>query len=263
MKNSNLTIIIVGYNEEINLPKCFSCLEYIRSELVCRLIYVDQSSNDKSVDIAKNNWCEVYIHPNKWYADPDKKRAVETLCKEDDWCMILDCDEEITKELADKIVYLIQKDKKWYAYSVYRHTYWMGIVIAKTSQLRIFKKGAVSLGLTIHNYIKICKNAKHIQLKEVIKEVDLKYKWREIEFIISKLNQYSTIEAEQLSDRKKYSLFSVLFYLFTKPIIRFFWILIVQLNFLKWIKWLLNSLFMSLYQILIYSKIYEKIVKKK
>jgi len=26
--------------------------------------------------------------------------------------MILDCDEEITKELADKIVYLIQKDKK-------------------------------------------------------------------------------------------------------------------------------------------------------
>lgn len=263
MKKNDLNIIIVGYNEEVNLPKCFQHLEYIRSRINCRIIYVDQSSNDKSVDIAKNNWCETYIHPNKWYTDPDKKRAVEELCQKDDWCMILDCDEEITKKLSDRIVSLIQANKKWYAYSVYRHTYWMNIIIAKTSQLRIFKKESVNISLTIHNYIKTNKNSKHIQLKEAIIEIDLKYKWKEIEFIINKLNQYSTIEAEQLFSKKKYNLLLVFFYLFTKPIIWFLWIFFLQLNFLKWIKWLLNSLFMWLYQLLIYSKIYEKVIFKK
>jgi len=108
---TKLNIITVWYNEEINLPKLFKSLEYIKSKIEIRHIYVDQSSIDNSTNIAKENWCEIYVHENKWYADPDKKWIVENLLNNEDWCLILDCDEEITKELSDEIIININNNK--------------------------------------------------------------------------------------------------------------------------------------------------------
>lgn len=258
MNKTDLNIIIVGYNEESNLPKCFKYLEYLRSKINCRIIYVDQSSEDKSVEIANKNWAEIYVHPNKWYADPDKKWAVEELCEKEEWCMILDCDEELTKGLSDKIYSLIKENRLWFCYSIVRNTYWMWIVVAKTYQLRIFKKEAVNIDSTIHDYIRPKNKNKHLRLKEGITEIDLKYQWKEFEFIVSKFNKYSSIEADQLYKTKQYNLFLIYFFVLTKPIIRFFWIYFLHLNFLKWWRWLFNSLLMWFYQFLIYSKIYEK-----
>jgi glycosyltransferase involved in cell wall biosynthesis len=47
----SLTIIIVGYNEEANIPKLLSSLEAVRKILPLRIIYIDQSSIDRSVEL--------------------------------------------------------------------------------------------------------------------------------------------------------------------------------------------------------------------
>ncbi len=48
-----LTIISVWYNEEKNLIKLFESLQNIESILSVKKIYIDQSSTDISVEIAK------------------------------------------------------------------------------------------------------------------------------------------------------------------------------------------------------------------
>ena len=57
-----------------------------------RIIYIDQSSTDNSIEIARKYWCNIYIHPNQWYADPDKKWAIDELCNDDEWILIQDAD---------------------------------------------------------------------------------------------------------------------------------------------------------------------------
>jgi GT2 family glycosyltransferase len=48
-----LNIIIVGHNEEKNLPKLFKSLEYFEGKVDLNIIYCDQESTDDSVKIAK------------------------------------------------------------------------------------------------------------------------------------------------------------------------------------------------------------------
>lgn len=258
MKAKSLNIIIVGYNEESNLPKCFEHLQYLQSKLDCRVIYIDQSSDDNSAEIARKNEAEVYVHENKWYADPDKKWAVETLCSDGDWCMILDCDEEVSDKLADKITLIVEENKNNYCYSVVRNTFWMGIVIAKTDQLRLFKKQSIEITDKIHNYINPKKDYTHIKLKEHLDEIDLKFKQQEVFFFADKLNKYSTIEANQFFEEKNYNKATIVFNLIRKPILRFFGHGIVHKQFLRGIPWLMVCKMMAQYQWMIYAKLYEK-----
>lgn len=258
MKAKSLNIIIVGYNEESNLPKCFEHLQYLQSKLDCRVIYIDQSSDDNSAEIARKNEAEVYVHENKWYADPDKKWAVETLCSDGDWCMILDCDEEVSDKLADKITLIVEENKNNYCYSVVRNTFWMNTIVAKTYQLRLFKKEAINITDVIHDYISPKENSIHIKLKEFLNEIDLKFKWQEVSFFMDKLNKYSDIEINQINNFKQYNKIQIILNLIRKPILRFFGHGIVHKQFLKGAPWLMNCTMMAQYQWLIYAKLYEK-----
>ncbi len=254
-----LNIVIVWYNEELNIPKMFKHLEYLRSKIKCRIIYVDQESTDKSAELMEKWWAEVYIHPNKWYADPDKKWAVEELCWNDEWCFILDCDEEITKDLADKIYKIIKLNPRYTCYSIIRSTYLLWVNIVKTKQLRLFKKDSAELSLEVHNYINPSSNAEHIILKEKLNEIDLKLEWKWIYYTINKNNNYSNKELEKIQDISKAK---CIFFMLRKPILRFFWFWIMYRNFFKWTVWFINCCLMSQYQFWIYAKLYERLKLK-
>ena len=99
----------------------------------------------------KRWWAEIYIHPNKWYPDPDKKWAIETLCKDDEWCLLLDCDEEISTGLSDEILSLIHNGQ-YNIYSLKIEIFWLSWII-NSYQNRLFIKNAVQLTDVIHHYI--------------------------------------------------------------------------------------------------------------
>ena len=254
-----LNIIIVWYNEELNIPKMFKHLEYMRSKIDCRIIYVDQESTDKSVELMKKWWAEVYVHKNKWYADPDKKWAVEELCWDDEWCFILDCDEEMTNELADYIYEIIKLNPKNTCYSITRATYLLWVSITKNYQLRLFKKDSAILSLQVHNYINSAENSNHILLRQKINEIDLKLEWKWIYFMINKNNNYSDKELDKIKD---ISLLKCIFFMIWKPILWFFWFWIRYGNFFKGTVWFINCCLMSQYQFWIYAKLYERLKSK-
>jgi hypothetical protein len=249
----SLTIIVVWYNEKINLPKLFESLKYIESIFSIRKIYIDQSSSDNSLQIAESFGCETYVHANKWYADPDKKWAVEELCEDNDWCLILDADETLSKKLSDEIVVMIQKNE-FDIWNIYVESIILGGFWWKAFQMRLFKKDAMELVEVIHEYLRP-KSKKIFNLKNSIINNDLKYIWKEINVFAEKLNRYAEIEIYKLDNMTR---IFIILNLFWKPLQWFFWFWVIHKQFLRWTRWLILCSLMAYYQFLIYAKLYEK-----
>jgi len=249
----DIIIITIWYNEEQNLHKFFESLKYIKSKINVRHIYVDQSSTDKSLGIAKSNWVKTYVHTNKWYADPDKKRAVEELCSDEDWILIMDCDEELSKNLSDEMIDNI-KNKKYDVLNIYVKSIILGWFWGRAYQPRLFIKKHMQVTDEIHNYLKI--KTKNIwYLKNDIINDDLKYRGKEVDVFVEKLNRYAEKEIVFLDQMSK---FRIVLNLFWKPLQRFFGFGIIHKQFLRWIKWIIICSLVSQYQFRIYSKLYEK-----
>ena len=105
-----------------------------------------------------------------------------------------------------------------------------------------------------HNYINLISN-KIWYLKNNILNNDLKYLWNEIKVLTEKMNRYSSIEIEKIWNIWKHK---IIFFIFWKPIQRFFGFWIIHKQFLRWIKWIILCFIISNYQFLIYAKLYEK-----
>ena len=174
-----LNIIIVGYNEEKNIPKLLKYLKFLTQELdEYKIFYIDQESKDNSVELMKKWWAEIYVHQNKWYADPDKKWAIETLCKDDEWCFVLDCDEEVTKDLGYEICKAISSGK-YDIYNINVQIQGLWWVINNCLQKRLFKKSAMTVTEEIHNYLQ-ANSDKIWTIKSKLINNDKKERWHEL-----------------------------------------------------------------------------------
>ncbi|MDD2487617.1 MAG: glycosyltransferase [Candidatus Gracilibacteria bacterium] len=248
-----LNIITVGYNEELNLSKLYESLKFLDDSFFkLKKIYIDQSSKDKSVEIAKKYNAEIFIHENKGYADPDKKWAVENLCEKSEWCLILDADEEITQELSEEIKKALL-DEKFSVYRISIHTLFLNITSGVFLQPRLFKASSVEMKNNIHNYIKIISNEVG-SLKGIILNKDLKNNLSEIYSIIEKNNRYTEKEIEGV----KIPRYKIILYMFLMPIIWFFGFGIKYRLFFKGMKGFIYCAYMGIYQFNKYTKLYEK-----
>ncbi|MCX6824262.1 MAG: glycosyltransferase [candidate division SR1 bacterium] len=254
MLKQKINIITVGYNEEKNLPKLYNSLKNLDHHFEVRKIYIDQSSTDTSVDIAKKYGCETYVHPNKGYADPDKKRAVEELCQDNDWCCILDADEEISPELAKELATTIQAN----TYDILKISIvsiFLGGYGGEAYQERVFKKSAMKVTDEIHHYLQpISKNIG--KTKNKIRNDDRKYEGNEIDILMSKFNRYSEIEVTKIG---RISKAKILWNFFYKPLLHFFGRGIIHKQFLRGIPGIIVCTMHGYYQFLIYAKLYEKL----
>jgi glycosyltransferase involved in cell wall biosynthesis len=246
----SLTIIIVGYNEEANIPKLVSSLEAVRKILPLRIIYIDQSSIDRSVDLLWNTDTEIIVRENKWYADPDKKWAVENLIWEGEWCMILDADEEISVELAREISQI--PEPRW-VYLIPLSTLFLGRRNAIATQLRLFTRDAIEISDTIHEYIRVKDDITPQTLKSPLINIDLKMQGSEIEKSIEKINRYTSRET-----RDGMSRFAILTRMAIMPGVWFLLWGIRHRNFAQWVPWLIWCGLMAYYQFILYAKLYEQ-----
>lgn len=253
---NKLTIIIVWYNEEENIHKMLKYLKNLSNFTNYKVIYIDQESTDNSAKIMEKQWAEVYIHKNKWYADPDKKRAIENLCGSDDWCLILDCDEEITKEFATEIWEALSSEK-YDIYNINVKILWLWGELNTCKQKRLFKKSAMTLTEDIHEYLK--PNSKNIwYIKSPLINNDKKEWYHELKTMENKANIYSEKELLKLNIPYR----KAIIFLFRKPFLWFWWFMIKNKQIKRWIIWIIISRHYAHYQFLIYAKYIEKLHSK-
>src|SRR3989344_2316071 len=101
MKKS-LSVIILTFNEEINLEKCLASIV----NLVSQIIIIDSYSTDKTLEIVKKYGAEIYQHKFQNQAQ-QFNWALDNVEIRGDWVLKLDADEYLTEELKEEIELLL------------------------------------------------------------------------------------------------------------------------------------------------------------
>lgn len=95
---AKISVVLATRNEEENLAKCLIPVRDIASEIVV----VDESSEDRTVEIAKNFGAKVTVVKHEPIFHKTKQRALALA--ESEWILQLDADEIVTKPLAEEIM---------------------------------------------------------------------------------------------------------------------------------------------------------------
>lgn len=187
----NISVVISAYNEEDKIEDCLKSVKSLADEI----IFIDNSSSDKTSQIAKKYTDNIFILPN----DPVMLNRNKNFgfskasCK---WIISLDADERITNELSAEIKKAISNNSysgfeiprkniifgKWIKHSIWWPDY----------NLRLFKKGVGSFPLK-HVHEKLMLKGKVGKLQNPM----VHYNYQTVSQYIKKLdNTYTESEAQ-------------------------------------------------------------------
>lgn len=142
VKSIPLSVVILSYNEEVNLPACLDSLK----GLECEIFVVDSGSTDRTVEIAKELGAKVVQHPFEDYG-AQRNWAQENLRIQAEWVLHLDADERLTPELVGEINEVLEHAPSGVGgFLLRKRTIFMGRWISHgghypSYHLRLFRKG--------------------------------------------------------------------------------------------------------------------------
>lgn len=139
---ATISVVISAYNEEKNIK---DCLESVR-QLADEIIFVDNTSQDKTLEIAQKYTSRIFIRPNNPMLNINKNFGFGKTSG--DWILSLDADERVEPKLVASIKnqVLSIKDNPFSGYKIPRKNMIFGKWIQHTGwypdyQLRLFRKG--------------------------------------------------------------------------------------------------------------------------
>lgn len=194
----NISVVISAYNEEGKIEDCLKSVKDLADEI----IFIDNSSTDKTAKIAKRYTDKIFTVANDAVMLNRNKNYgfVKASCK---WIISLDADERITKELASEIKKAILGDLysgfeiprkniifgKWIQHSIW----WPDF------NLRLFKRGAGAFPLKhVHEKIELSGKIGKLQNPMV------HYNYQTISQYIKKLdNTYTESETQNFIESGK------------------------------------------------------------
>lgn len=95
-----LSVIIIAKNEEKIITDCLKSVSWADE-----IVVVDDCSQDKTMEIAKENGAKVYVHKMEDFA---RQREFGLKKAKGEWILYLDADERATKELKSEILALLK-----------------------------------------------------------------------------------------------------------------------------------------------------------
>jgi glycosyltransferase involved in cell wall biosynthesis len=199
--SSPLAVVILTYNEELNLPACLESLHGLPGELYI----VDSGSSDQTVAIAERAGARVLVHAFESHAK-QWRWALENLPCMPRWLLGLDADQRLTPELKREIIELVEQGVDGVdGYYLNRRQIFRGRWIKHGGYypkylLKLFRPDAVYLDesdlIDHHFYVR----GRVAKLKHDLIEANVKED--NIGFWIDKHNRYAVLHArEELAHR--------------------------------------------------------------
>lgn len=188
-------VMIIAFNEALNLPHCLQSLQ--GGKWVNRVFVIDSGSTDGTQEIARAAGAEVILHEWEGYAR-QKNWGLRNLPFESEWVLILDADEVITPELREEIRRLTSGDPSSVAengFFINRLTVFLGRPIRHCGffpswNMRLFKRGKAHYeDRVVHEHMIIDNPTGFIRAHMLHEDR------RGIEHYVAKHNRYSTLEA--------------------------------------------------------------------
>jgi len=106
----SLSAVLIVKNEESTLSECLATVDWADE-----IVIVDAGSTDATIDVAKNHTDKVFVEPD-WQGYGVQRQRAQSYAT-GDWVLMLDADEQITKELQQSIqkVVAVNNQDKVYA----------------------------------------------------------------------------------------------------------------------------------------------------
>ncbi len=241
--SQKISVIIITKNEENNIGDCLKSVQWADE-----IILVDSVSDDKTVEIARNYTRKIF---NRKWAGYSKQKQYALSLAENEWVLSIDADERVTPELKNEIQAGL--DEKYNGFSISRRNYFLGKHITGCGwdndfQLRLFRKGKTSVtDRFVHESFEVDGNIGKLENR-----ID-HYSYRSLKEAISKMNNYSSLEAEQKYQQKKVSPLDFI----THPASAFLQYFIIRKGYKDGKYGLMVSLLHAMTNMHIYMKIWE------
>lgn len=190
---SRISVVISAFNEESRIEECLSSVKFADE-----IIFINNSSTDKTLEIAKKFTSKIFTKPNNLMLNVNKNFGFTRATG--DWILSLDADERVTPELQKEIISVTNSStSKADGYWIPRKNIIFGKWIKHTGwypdyQLRLFKKGKGQFEEKhVHEMLKLNGEAGYL------KNPMLHINYETIEQFLHKLiNIYTPNESEQL-----------------------------------------------------------------
>ncbi len=193
----DVTIVILTKNEEINLP---DCLESVKG-FAKRCVVVDSGSTDRTKEIAQEYGADFYEHPFENYAR-QFNWGLDNTNIDTKWTFRLDADERLTPALCKELEELtaLHAEDDVNGISMQAWLFFMGKKLAHLKhpkrKVMLFKTGIGRVEDRKMDEHTILSHGSIVEAKERF----LHYDYKNMTFVISKLNWYATREMQDYMD---------------------------------------------------------------
>ena len=101
-----VSVLVLTYNEEDNLPRCLASVSWADEVLV-----IDSFSTDRTVEVAREHGARVLQRPFDTFAD-QRNHGLDDGDLHNEWVLHLDADEVVPDELRDEIAAIVEQGGK-------------------------------------------------------------------------------------------------------------------------------------------------------
>ena len=145
---NRLSVCLITWNEERNLPRALRSLEGIADEIVI----VDCESQDRTKEIAAAHGAKVITRAWTDFAEQKNFAAAAT---SSDWILSLDADEELSSELRESLLAWKRIEPEFPVYEFSRRAWYLGAWIKHSGwypdyQKRLCRRGSASFIGIVH-----------------------------------------------------------------------------------------------------------------
>jgi len=191
----SLSVVIITLNAAEHIRNCLESVKWADE-----IVVLDSGSTDATVEICREY--TPHVHLTDWPGfGRQKNRAIDYATK--DWILVLDADEYLTSKLQAEIQGVIAQQTSVAAYQIRRISTFMGKPIhhgdwGKDWITRLFKKGTARFtDVLVHENLVV--EGEVASLREIFLHDTV----MNLESALRKLNEYSSLGAEQMTIRGK------------------------------------------------------------
>ncbi len=240
-----LSVAIIAGNEERNIGDCLESVKWADE-----IIVVDSESTDRTVEIARGYTDKVFVKKWEGYTIQKQFAIDQASC---DWILSLDADERVSPELKAEIEKILEEETEYDGFYIPRRNFFLGKWVKSCGwypnyQLRLFRRGkGYVTKRKVHEGFVV--DGKVGYLKGDI----IHFTHMELKSTFAKVNEYSSLSAEEKVGRKKVKGFHLIFH----PLSAFLSHYIIRGGFKEGVHGLMVSLIHAMTNMQTYMKIWE------
>ena len=249
-----ISAVILTKNEEKNILDCLESISWVDE-----IIIIDDYSDDLTEAVIKNFSLQdkIKFYKKRLENNFSKQRNFGLAKAKFDWVIFVDADERVTQSLANEIENYDLQNSKYDAFKIRRENYFIGKKISycgwgKDYQLRLFRKSKTKLnnklvheGFIVDGQVGLLKN--------VIEH----YSYKNFNDGFLKINEYSSLEAQEKRERKVSSFRTIII-----PVVGFYQYYVARKGFKDGKHGLMISLMHAMTKLQVQMKIWEIQEKK-